>query len=266
MNRFQRDTAVRALGAGRYAARIDRGWFVVRGPNGGYVAAILLRALAETVGDPSRTPRSLTVHYTSPPAEGDAEIATTLERAGRSVSTATARLEQGGKLRALAVAAFGTPRPGPSFSQVPFPEVAPPERALPFPPPPRPIAIRDRYESRLAFGAPGVRSAEAATGGWLRLREDPGPVDAPVLAAYTDAWPPAIFTQLDPAEILGGVPTLDLTIHFRASWPAHLDPTDFALVAFRSRMAREGFVEEDGEIWTRDGLLLAQSRQLAVIG
>jgi acyl-CoA thioesterase len=265
MNRFQRDTAVRPLGDGRYAARIDPGWFVVRGPNGGYVAAILLRALADTVGDPARTPRSLTIHYVSPPAEGEIEIRTVLERAGRSVSTATARLEQGGKLRALALASFGAARSGPPFSQGPFPEVPPPERAAPFPPSPRPIPIRDRYESRLAFGAPFAPSAEAATGGWIRLREDPGPVDAPLLAAYTDAWPPAIFTQLDRTEMVGGVPTLDLTVHFRAPWPAHLDPRDFVFVAFRSRMARDGFVEEDGEIWTRDGLLLAQSRQLAVM-
>jgi acyl-CoA thioesterase len=266
VNRFQKDTAVRALGAGRYAAHIDRGWFVVRGPNGGYVAAILLRALQDAVGDPTRTPRSLTVHYTSPPAEGEAEIATRVERAGRSLSTATARFEQGGKLRALAVAAFGTPRPGPAFSQVALPEVVPPERASPLPPAPHPIPIRDRFESRLAFGVPGAQGAEAATGGWLRLREDPGPVDAAVLTAYTDAWIPAVFTRLDRSQILGGVPTVDLTVHFRASWPAHLDPADFVLVAFRSRLAHEGFVEEDGEIWTRDGLLLAQSRQLAVLG
>jgi acyl-CoA thioesterase len=265
MNRFQRDTAVRPLGDGRYAARIDPGWQVVRGPNGGYVAAILLRALADTVGDPARMPRSLTVHYTSPPAEGEIEIRSVLERAGRSVSTATARLEQGGKLRALALASFGAARPGPPFSQGPFPEVPPPERAAPFPPSPRPIPIRERYESRLAFGAPFVPSAEAATGGWIRLREDPGPVDAPLLAAYTDAWPPAIFTQLDRTELVGGVPTLDLTVHFRAAWPAHLDPRDFVFVAFRSRMARDGFVDEDGEVWTRDGLLLAQSRQLGVM-
>jgi acyl-CoA thioesterase len=34
---------------------------------------------------------------------------------------------------------------------------------------------------------------------------------------------------------------------------------------FRSQTARDGFVEEDGEIWTRDGVLLAQSRQLALL-
>jgi hypothetical protein len=35
-------------------------------------------------------------------------------------------------------------------------------------------------------------------------------------------------------------------------------------VAFRTRTAREGFLEEDGEIWSADGTLLAQSRQLAI--
>lgn len=265
MNRFQRDTAVVALGEGRYGAHVDRGWWIVRGPNGGYVAALLLRALEETVGDPSRTPRALTVHYTSPPAEGPAEVHTVRERVGRSVTTATARLVQGGKLRALAIAAFGTAREGPAFSQIAMPEVVPPERAEPLPEPSFSIPMRARYESRLAFGRLPSPSGEALSGGWIRLREDPGVVDAPLLAAYTDAWPPAVFSRLDPSQLLGGVPTVDLTVHFRAPWPAALDPRDFALVVFRTRMARDGFLEEDGEVWSRDGTLLAQSRQLAVL-
>ena len=66
---------------------------------------------------------------------------------------------------------------------------------------------------------------------------------------------------------LGHVPTVDLTIHFRRDLPVPgARPDDFVLATFRSRFAEQGFIEEDGEIWTRDGTLLAQSRQLAVIG
>jgi acyl-CoA thioesterase len=266
MNRFQRDTAVEPASANRWSARIDPGWWIVRGPNGGYVAALVLRAMIEAVGDAARTPRSLTIHYASPPVAGPAEVRTAVERTGRTMSTVSARLEQAGKLRAIALAAFGTARPGPELRDATMPEVVPPERASPLPPPVAEIPMRERYESRSALGAIGARAAEAVTGGWIRLREEPHGVDAPLVAAYTDAWPPAVFTRLDPTGLVGGVPTVDLTVHFRAAWPAHLDPTDFALVVFRSRVAREGFVEEDGEVWTRDGLLLAQSRQLALIG
>jgi len=265
MNRFQRDTAVEPLGGGRFAVRIDRGWWIVRGPNGGYVAAILLRALRAAVADPARLPRSFTVHYTSPPVEGPAEVATQLERVGRTVTTATARLEQGGKLRALALAAFGTPRTGPHFASLARPEVTLPERAEPLAAT-FPIPMRERFESRAVFGPPGAAAPEAVTGGWIRLREDPGPVEPELIATYTDAWPPAVFSQVPRSELGSGVPTVDLTVHFRAAWPADLDPSDFALVVFRSRLARDGFVEEDGEVWTRSGVLLAQSRQLALLG
>jgi acyl-CoA thioesterase len=57
------------------------------------------------------------------------------------------------------------------------------------------------------------------------------------------------------------VRTVDRTIHFRGE-PAHVH--EWCLTRFVSRHASHGFVEEDGEIWSRDGRLLAQSRQLAL--
>ena len=45
VTRFERDTAVARAGDGVYDVRIDGGWWIVVGPNGGYLAALVLRAL-----------------------------------------------------------------------------------------------------------------------------------------------------------------------------------------------------------------------------
>ena len=57
-------------------------------------------------------------------------------------------------------------------------------------------------------------------------------------------------------------PTIDLTIHFRAPLP--LDGT-LLLGRFRTRLVRDGFFDEDGELWAPDGTLVAQSRQLGLL-
>jgi acyl-CoA thioesterase len=263
MTRFDRDTAVEPMGGGVFSARIDRGWWVVRGPNGGYVAAIVLRALLNSV-ETDRTPRSLTIHYTAPPDEGPVRVETRVERVGRSLTTASGRMLQGDRVLALALGAFSKPRVGPSFDHAPRPEARPPEACEPF----RGfIPMNERYEYRHAIGAlPGSGAAQALIGGWIRCAE-PRLADAPLVAAFTDAWPPACFAPAPNRESVGAVPTVDLTIHFRRDLPlAGARADDYYLAIFRSRFAEQGFVEEDGEVWSRDGVLLAQSRQLAVIG
>ena len=104
------------------------------------------------------------------------------------------------------------------------------------------------------------------SGGWIRLAE-PRRVDALAVAAFADSFPPAIFSSAGPEAALGSVPTIDLTVHFRAALPLpDARPEDFALCVFRTRTARDGFCEEDGEIWSARGELLAHSRQLALAG
>lgn len=265
-HRFDRDTAVRRLADGAFEANLDRGWWIVVGPNGGYLAATLLRALTETVSDSEREPRSLTVHYVSPAREGAVRIDAKLEREGRSLSTASARLEQDGKLVALALAAFAKPRTSPEYHDLHMPEVPPPEslarRAIGG----EDVApLRKRLESRLVFGEPMRASSEhALAGGWLRPAE-PRRADSLFVALLCDAWPPSVAQHRALAGAqLRGMPTVELTIHFRAPVPADAEPDDFYLGVFRSRTLRDGFFEEDGEIWTRSGVLLAQSRQLAM--
>lgn len=263
--RFDRDTAVTSRGDGVYDARIDRGWWIVVGPNGGYVGAILVRAMEHEVADPERAPRSVTVHYLRPPAEGPARVEARIERRGRALTSVSARLLQGDRLLALALGAWSKGHEAPEIQQIAMPEVAPPEQTAPRTAEESHVGMRARYDSRPALGAlPFSRGERAETGGWLRLAE-PRRVDAPLAFAFADGWPPAVFSLLDRIQGGRGVPTIDLTVHFRATLPLPgARPDDFTLAAFRTRVVREGFLEEDGELWSRDGTLIAQSRQLGL--
>ena len=259
---FDNDIAVERTGDDRFTARIegDR-WWIARGPNGGFVASILLGALSEALGDPDRPARSLTVHYPGAPSAGELDIAVRVERAGRSATYLSARATQGDDVVALALAAFAAPFPGPDFQTARMPDVPPPEEVEPVAVEGAPPFTRN-FEYRFALGGAPFREQELAeTGGWLRLRE-PRRLDAPLAATYTDAWPPSIFWRLSNFAI---VPTIDLTIHFREPLPpVDAADDDFVFARFDSWRAQDGLWEENGELWSRDGRLLVQSRQLAV--
>lgn len=259
LTEFDRATSVRPDGDGSYTATVDERWNVIRGPHGGYIAAMLLRALADTAGDADRVPRSLTVYYPAAPRGGPVSIRCRAERSGRSMTTATARLEQDGAPAALAVAAFSAPwPPSVEFDNSERPDVALPEEVAPLdrgglvPP------FTQFFEFRAAVGDPWFTgSPRAISGGWMRLKED-HELDGPLVAALTDAWPPAIFPA---ATAPVAAPTIELTVHFRAPLPA---AGAWVLGVFESKVGRDGFFEEDGTLWTRDGDLIAQSRQLAL--
>ena len=123
-----------------FDANVSPDWRAGRGPHGGYLAAMLLRALTETVADAQRAPRSLTIHYARAPEPGPVQIHTAIERAGRSLSTLSARMEQDGKLMALALAAFSVPWHAPEISDLPLPDVEPAEPRVDGPRPPHPMA------------------------------------------------------------------------------------------------------------------------------
>jgi hypothetical protein len=73
-------------------------------------------------------------------------------------------------------------------------------------------------------------------------------------------------TLADDDALPGGIPTIDLTVHFRSPLPlAAAEPGAHVLAVFRTRLVNEGLLEEDGELWSRDGQLLAHSRQLALL-
>jgi acyl-CoA thioesterase len=285
---FDRDTAVRrrppasidhfATDSARLAtiaanptalfdADVSPNWRAGRGPHGGYLAAMLLRALTETVGEARRAPRSLTIHYARAPAPGPVEIHTAIERAGRSLSTLSARMEQDGKLMALALAAFSVPWQAPEIADLPLPDVEPAEPRVDGPRPPHPqappFARHMEFQPRMGTRPFTGTDAPMEVGGWLALPE-PRPLDALALAFFSDAlFSPPFIRLTEPAV----TPTVDLTIHFRASFADEPrgEPVEHCFARFRSTVVHEGFFEEDGVIWAADGTVLLQSRQLALV-
>jgi acyl-CoA thioesterase len=269
---FDTDTALEDAGPGRWCAWAPEHWFVARGPNGGYLAALAARAAEAAAGRPLR---SLSLHFVAAPAVGPIDVAVTLEREGRTYTAASIRLEQEGAPMTLALATLGElPAEGAEWDAAPAPEATPLSQSQRIPPDQANVpAFMRNYDMRWADvtspGDPSLRGSDGETGfivpgsgGWIRTSE-PRLLDAPLIVAMTDAWAPAAFIALGR---FAAAPTLDLTIHIRRPLPpAGMAPEDFVLGRFTSRLSVAGVWEEDGDLWTPDGRLIAQSRQLALI-
>ena len=263
MTEYERATAVERVDDDLFTAAIHPGWWVVRGPHGGYISSILLRAMTARLDEPARHIRSFTTHFTAAPKEEPLTITTSVERVGRSMSFLSARMSQNGEVVATALAAFSEPWIGFEFDDAPMPEAPTPEQSFEVPKTGDNIPkFLGNFDMRACFGSlPFSGHHEAVVGGWYRLNELQI-TDPIVLATLLDAWAPAVFPKATEMIVC---PTIDLTMHFRIPLPLEgASPDDYYLGRFSSKLGREGFFEEDGEVWSADGSLIAQSRQLAL--
>lgn len=258
---FASDTAVTALGEGRYATEIKAGWDVAGNANGGYLLSVVARAMLDAAGRPD--PVTITAHYLAPGRPGAAIVAAEIVKRGRTFTTATGSLIADDKRLMQVLGTFGdlsTPI-GPERVEASPPDLPPPDacsRVEPtetFPPP-----FMGRVDLRLhpddSGALNGSPSGELRVRGWFRLLHQE-PIDTIGLLLAVDAFPPTAFNARLP---VGWIPTVELTAHVR-SRPA----PGWLRCAFTTRFVTGGFLEEDGEIWDDTGRLVAQSRQLALI-
>lgn len=261
---FDEDTGLAPLGDGSFEGRIEGRWFTPVGPLGGYVMAIVMRGMQLAVDDPARLPRTMSMSFVRKPEEGPVIVKPRVERVGRSLVFTTARLEQDGELLGLALGSFSPSWPSPHLDDSPMPEGIEPaaarDTALNDPPrPDNPPPFTGRLTMQWRFGEKPFSGADhGLTGGWLGLMEE-RPVDALTVLVLADAWFPAPWPRL---TALAAAPTIEMSVYFRAPLP--IDDT-LLLGRFETKTVRDGFFDEDGRLWTPQGALIAQSRQLGLL-
>jgi hypothetical protein len=258
---FDKVTAVERNGPGRYGARVDPAWDGPGSPLGGVGAATILRAMLAELAAAEFAPRSVTVHFSRPLVHGAAEIQVETLRRGHHLATVQAHTVQEGVVRCAALATFGLPFPETAAWEADPPAAPPPEESAEVDLPTEQVPHTQHLRFRPVFGPPPFTGGggEVLAGGWLELRES-RPVDALALCLFADAWWPAAWGRV---RELVMTPTVELTVHFRQGLGR--PPPGPVLARFTSRVSREGYWDEDGELWSGDRRLLAQSRQLRLL-
>ena len=261
---FDEATRVSA-GDSRWQGRTSDDYWAFVGPFGGATAATILRAL---IDHPQRSgdPLSLTVNYCAPIAEGDFDLDVRLVKANRSTQHWCVELTQGGgEVATLATAVFAERRPSWSHQPAQCPDAPPFEQILPY----RTVAANwvKQYDFRFAEGNPDFAGAPHAADPasafsklWISDRI-PRKIDALSLMAMSDAFFARVFHARREVVPFG---TVSLTTYF------HVDAEDLAredisrvLAVADARIFHKSFGDQNGELWSSNGRLLATTTQIA---
>ena len=243
---------------------LDPTWSVGDKPHGGY----LLRTAVEQALDPGHPhPLAVSAHYLSPPDAGPAVLEVDRLRTGRRVASSRVRLVQqpaGGEpvARVEALVSHGALSADEDFWSAPGgPPELPPLEQCPRVPTQTPtghlVGYYEHVDLRLdlssAQWAAGRPQHRAVVQGWMRRDDaaDASPLD---LLVFADAMPPVTFDL----GLNGWVPTLELTVLLRG-----LPAPGWLRVVQRARLLRDGWLDEECEVWDSRDRLVVQARQLA---
>lgn len=244
---------------GTLFAEVSPRW-EIWGPNGGYLAAIALRA-AGLRAPPGHRPASLSCQYLKRGLFGEARLEVETLRSGRWVSCFSVRMVQGEQLT-LAATIWTTNAAGglaPDYREPAMPAVPPPEELEPPRSNPGGFTFWENFDLRIASAEARGRAEPrgALTERWLRFRgwapgEDPFLAEArAVVLIDTMLWPAHWSRTATPLDY--AAPSLDVSVWFH-------EPTadsDWLLIEARAPVSAAGLIYGEGRVWTRDGRLVA---------
>lgn len=244
----------------QHDVELDPTWAVADKPHGGY----LLRTAVERALDEAHPdPMVVSAHYLTSPSAGPASVEVERLRTGRRVASSRVRLVQEDAARVEVLLSHGTLSTGEDFWLAPSaaPPALPPLEDCPRVPTTGPtgrvVGYFDHVDLRIdlatAQWALGKPQRQAVVQGWMRRDDgaDASPLD---LLVFADAMPPVTFDL----GLMGWVPTLELTVHLRG-----LAAPGWVQVVQRATLLRDGWLDEECEIWDSAGRLVVQARQLA---
>jgi len=247
---------------GAFGRCCDKTWWGHGALFGGYVQALALKAMTVTLSNDEQLPQSMTMHFIRPFLDGTFRAETKVERAGRNMSNVSARLFSNGKLAGLALASFGTWREFNEFRAVLPPDIAGIRRDEAPVATPLGVPTHEHFDMFPRIGTFARGGGDAHVGGWV-VQRDPGLIDHLFIPVVADLWIPAAYhrwTEPSPAV------SVDITTHFRSRLPRDdIASTSAVLVDLRTVGSIGGFVDEDVNIWSASGVLLAQSRQMRFV-
>lgn len=257
---FSQASAIHARAAGTFEADVSDEWTILGKPNGGYLLALLGRAVS-TVTDSGHVVAA-SAHYVRSPNPGPVEIEAEILRRGRSISQVRARMLQGGRRCVEALMSTSELDPSvaprwdagvPEIQHVPFDDCIqlPSETPYGFR-----VPMLDHVDMRVDPESSGLKtgtpSGRGQYRGWLQLLggENFDPIS---LLFAVDAFPPATF-DID----LTWVSTVELTAYVRAI-PA---PGPIRIVS-SARLVDPPWVDATCNVWDGTGRFVAQATQLA---
>ncbi len=267
MSSFQFDieTATQRTSADAATVHLSNDWNIGDNPNGGYLMAIVLNALASLPGLASSPldPLTLTAHFLRPGLAGhDGLVTGEVLKLGRTISSVRGTLHQDDKPRVEMLVGLGdlsALRTQPRADSVPMFELPPPAQCI------------DRAELAQGVDLPILQRVEvrvpvaliepnpagpSVMAGWIRFA-DGRPPDTRALPLFADAFPPSVFTRYGN---IGWVPTLEMTVQVRRQ-----PVSGWVAAQFQCDDLHDGTMIETGSLWDEAGNLVARCRQLGLL-
>jgi acyl-CoA thioesterase len=260
---FDAATEVRP-GDSRWSGHTSDDYWAFVGPFGGVTAATMLRAL---IDHPERSgdPLAITVNFCAPIAQGPFDLDVRLIKANRSSQHWSVELTQNGAdVATFATAVFAARRPSWSHQQAECPSAPPFEQCRSYPR--MSMSWVKQYDMRFIEGrpdlggAPNTTPASAYSKLWIGDQR-PRKIDALSLMSMSDAFFGRIFHVRNELVPFG---TVSITTYF------HTDAADLAaedisrvLAVADAKVFNKSFQDQNGELWSPNGRLLATTTQIA---